>query len=795
MNRNFSLSIRALALLLVFNGCDPNATSPSKASIDDDGDGYTTTGSNPDCDDGDPDVYPGAEELCDGIDNDCDGAEDEGLPLWYPDSDGDNFGDEGDAGLCDPPSADGWTPDNTDCDDLEPDVYPGAPELCDGIDNDCDPTTPMDEGVSASDGAIEAWPDEDDDDEGAMDGAMILVCELPDDYAANATDCDDLDFGVNTAAEEWCDGLDNDCDAETDEEAVDATAWCVDGDGDDYTAGDCVPRLACDAATDEIEQTAEYDWDDANDSVYPGAEEFCDGLDNDQNGLVDDEATDADEWWPDGDGDGAGDEYSIGVLSCETLVDMVTNEEDCDDWEARSHSGHTELCGDGIDNDCNDTIDTDCPNNYADYGIASEWFAGDVDGDGAEDVILYLCGNTEPTSTMEFEGEPTDCDLNGDDVTDTENDVCWLVALSDRSSFEAYNIWANTLGREADQRFVLDVDGDSDGRVDLVWVQDSDGDGYGEWHVALADLSTWTFREQPGPWMVDSVAFSNSALRLMGDINGDAFADIVTVDGNHVYTALGTGSSFGAFVKSTSGDLSAVSGSIPYNDPDKFMLADVSGDGQDDLVVFYIDEDSDLYATNEKADVNGAWMVLVSNSGSFSAPTWWLGVGDNCINMDSKDPMGCGDWSDDVFVANYSGEDKRDNKWNADAIGFYELDASDVKKGRQSNGRFFGGSSEYDKNTPGSTSKFNDAFESTPLMDTEAGFGLCATQSTFVAEGARTDDGAYRAILFADVDGDGVEDALAFRAATGRWEVAVSYETELERDDVNDHFSWGPSLN
>ncbi|MBK7755517.1 MAG: putative metal-binding motif-containing protein [Deltaproteobacteria bacterium] len=502
----FSLPLAALALLMVFNGCEPDRDKTFKASLDHDGDGYTMAGSNPDCDDDDPDVFPDAEELCDGIDNDCDGEEDEGLPLWYPDSDGDNFGDEGDAGLCDPPSATGWTPDNTDCDDLEPDEFPGAPELCDGIDNDCDPMTPMDEDVSASDGAIEAWPDEDDDGEGAMDGAMILVCDLPDDYAANAKDCDDLDSGVNTAAEEWCDGLDNDCDAETDEDAVDATAWCVDGDGDAYTAEDCVPRLACDAAMDEIEQSSEFDWDDTNSSVYPGAEEFCDGLDNDQNGLVDDDATDADEWWPDLDGDGAGDEDSIGVLSCETLLDMVTNEEDCDDWEALSHSGHTELCGDGIDNDCNDEIDTDCPDNYADYGVASEWFAGDVDGDGAEDVILYLCGDTEPTATMEFEEEPEGCDPDGVDVTDSDNDVCWLVALSDGSSFEAYNVWANTLGREADQRFVLDVDGDS--MVDLVWVQDSDGDGYGEWHVALADLSTWTFREQPGPWMVDSVAFT-----------------------------------------------------------------------------------------------------------------------------------------------------------------------------------------------------------------------------------------------------------------------------------------------
>ena len=94
-----------------------------------------------DCDDGDELINPGAAEICDGVDNDCNGEIDEtGAALnFYADSDGDGFGDPGDVTLsCTAPA--GYVTDDTDCDDTRELVYPGAAETCNGLDDDCDGT-------------------------------------------------------------------------------------------------------------------------------------------------------------------------------------------------------------------------------------------------------------------------------------------------------------------------------------------------------------------------------------------------------------------------------------------------------------------------------------------------------------------------------------------------------------------------------------------------------------------------------------------------------------------------------
>lgn len=115
--------------------CDSAPTKTVEEVSDDaDGDGFVAD----DCDPADASVYPGAEELCDGIDNNCDGQVDEGVAeLWYPDADGDGFGaDDVSTLACSRPE--GHVPSATDCDDANGEVFPGATEVCDGIDTDCD---------------------------------------------------------------------------------------------------------------------------------------------------------------------------------------------------------------------------------------------------------------------------------------------------------------------------------------------------------------------------------------------------------------------------------------------------------------------------------------------------------------------------------------------------------------------------------------------------------------------------------------------------------------------------------
>ncbi|GEM_PF-1220233 len=109
---------------------------------DADGDGFT---SDVDCDDGDIAINPGATEICDGVDNDCNGDIDDadagvtGRSTWYADADGDSYGDDTDPGTlaCLQPS--NTSADNTDCDDSDAGINPGATEINgDGIDQDCD---------------------------------------------------------------------------------------------------------------------------------------------------------------------------------------------------------------------------------------------------------------------------------------------------------------------------------------------------------------------------------------------------------------------------------------------------------------------------------------------------------------------------------------------------------------------------------------------------------------------------------------------------------------------------------
>jgi hypothetical protein len=93
-----------------------------------------------DCDDQNPAVNPGATEVCNGADDDCDGQVDEGAvggSQWFADADADGFGDPANMVVaCVAPP--GYVADGSDCDDTTASINPGAPEVCNGVDDDCD---------------------------------------------------------------------------------------------------------------------------------------------------------------------------------------------------------------------------------------------------------------------------------------------------------------------------------------------------------------------------------------------------------------------------------------------------------------------------------------------------------------------------------------------------------------------------------------------------------------------------------------------------------------------------------
>jgi hypothetical protein len=501
---------------------------------------------------------------------------------------------------------------------------------------------------------LAACGDKDGGEDTSEPGVYLMTDKDGDGYPIGV-DCDDNAVAINPGAAERCDGVDNDCDDEVDEDGVDAPFWYADHDGDGFGVTVYV-EYACEMP--EGYAAVDGDCDDFDAAVNPDAIEVCDDIDNDCDTVVDGAfAEGKTDFYRDGDGDGYGDSESI-LAGCEVPPGYVDNDEDCNDAAATDYPGADELC-DEVDNDCDGRLDETCGISvgdafasftgedildYAGYDLDA---TGDLNGDGVQDLVIGA-----PQYDTETVNVGRVYVVNGP-ITAGDHDLEDSDAILTGEQRSAY------LGYELRSGHDFDADGYDDLLVSAYYSDVTPADDTNEGlaylfsgpltgSVDLADATTVI------AGVNDTDLLGQYYLDGLGDLDGSGSVDLAVgahyhdpIDAGDGTTEYAQGGALYVFFDPAAGSLSGADADatvvgtstaeyIGYNADS----ADVDGDGLLDLIVGASGEAEVYIYTGTLAGtytVDDADILLDGNSGS--------AVGSNLVAADFN-----GDGSADLVV-------------------------------------------------------------------------------------------------------------------------------------------------
>jgi len=513
-------------------------------------------------------------------------------------------------------------------------------------------------------------------------------------------DCDDLNADINPEADEICDGVDNDCSGEVDDNPTDGLTYYVDADGDGR--GD-----ENDAGTDYCEQLSGYvltsdDCDDTNAEINNSAREVCDTVDNDCDGLVDDDDGDVDittgsNFYQDSDGDGWGvdsgtttivacaapsgfsaeagdcddedelvhpetvwyydgdsDNYGTSdttLVQCEQPEGYVLDGTDCDDSSDQANPAGTEVC-DGLDNDCDTLVDDD--DDSVDTSTYTTWYYdGDGDGYGTDDTTVDLC--SAPSDYVDVGGDcedtidtinPGEAEISANDIDDNCD--------GEGNSFPTGDIdetYGDVIESGAANDFGFRVqwaDINGDGSDELIAAEPGDGSTNAGMIYAWYGITSSTSSADA------SIEGSNGDLLgftlTAGDFNGDKIDDVLigAQGSDEAYLFYGNTTAVSGSYSISDAAVTFTGKSGSYFGSTVANLGDVDDDGTDDLAI------GAYYAMNTQSS-EGAGYLFFSSYGALSASstvndatqTWWGGGSYNWLGYYPQSINGLGDLDGD----------------------------------------------------------------------------------------------------------------------------------------------------